>query len=1071
MLRVTGLLIVCLIGGSEVSAATRVALVVGGGGQEVRAAIDLTTVRLSAVQGVELLERASIDRVLTEQKLTLAGLADAGQAVTAGKLLSADILAVVEIAPDGKGALGVVVFDAKTGLRLWDSAISTGGADKQADGVSDGIKAALKKHAADRDGLRTVGFVAVRNADLPRPMDSFCDSLAQLVERRLVAADSVGVLERQRLEAITGERALPTQAAEKELLGALVHLDLEVRRGPQGEGLRATVLLTDARGKQLGKFTSIVKESDQPAGADALAKGICETLKATPAAGAGDPIREGARFHREGVQLWSFKQEARALRAAESAYALNPSDPAARILLAQYLIVSGGDHLSPARSAPLRIVAKPDAIAAAAGLVRRGIDQRALALSSMPVKNLRTLYSHAYTHIGIDNELGIALGKFAALDTRRLDAESRNHLKEVGAAVEQWLCNEYLETLAVASEREPVLFEQYTNTLVSRSSYLRLSALDAQHFTRKLIAITERWLTVAEKATPAQMGISAPSYLWMMLTQSTQRLGHQVRWSPGPRELELLDGLFDKMEKHKNVLIRQQGRCGHLWVGLMNRTLTPEECRKGYYKAKEEVLQVINDQRTPAPRELVLGYYVQVIQFYLGDPFALREGGKQLLEGYEVWDGMLTNNVLLDKVLRVAPFLSDASVKPARTLALMNRTLELLDNPRIPYYDGDRLRMKGDLLLARANLIAANPELAGKAVNLPWESALAVLDVVDLPGITEFRMPTVAGDQVFVVGLGGPPNREFLQVFRVPLAGGPPRALGRVSIPTRPDIRRKSVSAIPDKITGVQVGARHVFVASATAGFFAFPLDGGPVRAISEGKNLPSEAVESMVLHNERVYAGLDGGYLISLSPETGKFDVLASSRRREKASPFDDGESFTVPYLAADAERQRLIFILQQGRTEQKGANGFWSWDLKTHDFKRLLEIGGSEWALGGTPIRDGRVQLFSGRIAVDFDLASDKHVLLWGWGDPHGPVLLPSNALCQEAFRGHPRVFRDGWVWAEGPFNRFSISEKKQEFLPTPSRKGNAAVGDTNVIVWVDKDRLLFGSSSVLWLLTLKK
>src|SRR5690242_14126067 len=83
----------------EIQAATRVALVVGSRSEGVRTALDLATARVSAMPGIELLERAAIDRVLAEQKLTLAGLADAGQAITAGKLLSADVLAVVEVTP------------------------------------------------------------------------------------------------------------------------------------------------------------------------------------------------------------------------------------------------------------------------------------------------------------------------------------------------------------------------------------------------------------------------------------------------------------------------------------------------------------------------------------------------------------------------------------------------------------------------------------------------------------------------------------------------------------------------------------------------------------------------------------------------------------------------------------------------------------------------------------------------------------------------------------------------------------------------------------------------------------
>src|SRR4051812_12914782 len=90
-----GVLCLLFVTGGNTLAVTRVALVVGTRTEGVRAAIDLATVKVSGMAGVELLERAGVDRVLAEQKLTLAGLAEASKAISVGKLLSADLLAIV----------------------------------------------------------------------------------------------------------------------------------------------------------------------------------------------------------------------------------------------------------------------------------------------------------------------------------------------------------------------------------------------------------------------------------------------------------------------------------------------------------------------------------------------------------------------------------------------------------------------------------------------------------------------------------------------------------------------------------------------------------------------------------------------------------------------------------------------------------------------------------------------------------------------------------------------------------------------------------------------------------------
>ena len=51
--------------------------------------------------------------------------------------------------------------------------------------------------------------------------------------------------------------------------------------------------------------------------------------------------------------------------------------------------------------------------------------------------------AHIRSHVPIDTELTMALIKFAALDPRRLDGESKEQVAAVGAAAEQWLCAEY----------------------------------------------------------------------------------------------------------------------------------------------------------------------------------------------------------------------------------------------------------------------------------------------------------------------------------------------------------------------------------------------------------------------------------------------------------------------------------------------------------------------------------------------------------------------------------------------------------------------------------------------------
>ena len=256
-----GVLASCLILAAPVGAETRVALVPGGGGgDQVASVVDLGLVRLSADKQVTLLERREIDRILTEHKLTLAGLTDATKAIAIGQLLSVDVFAVVESGVQGQGVLGLVVFDAQTGLRLADETLA-GDLEAAAGQVADAVRGALAKRRRVADGLRPVCVVSVRNADLPREMETVCQSVGVLVERGLSKSPGAAVLERRRLEHVNRERQL-AGSPQRQLWAGLVLLELEVGRDEAGTGLRGTALLTDVDGHRLHKVTAATPRQD-----------------------------------------------------------------------------------------------------------------------------------------------------------------------------------------------------------------------------------------------------------------------------------------------------------------------------------------------------------------------------------------------------------------------------------------------------------------------------------------------------------------------------------------------------------------------------------------------------------------------------------------------------------------------------------------------------------------------------------------------------------------------------------------------------------------------------------------
>jgi hypothetical protein len=71
-------------GGPAQAKPVRIALVAGGGQEAVRDVLELAQAKLSGAKNIELLERAVVDRVLAEQKLSLSGLVDESTAVIHG---------------------------------------------------------------------------------------------------------------------------------------------------------------------------------------------------------------------------------------------------------------------------------------------------------------------------------------------------------------------------------------------------------------------------------------------------------------------------------------------------------------------------------------------------------------------------------------------------------------------------------------------------------------------------------------------------------------------------------------------------------------------------------------------------------------------------------------------------------------------------------------------------------------------------------------------------------------------------------------------------------------------------
>jgi hypothetical protein len=178
----------------------------------------------------------------------------------------------------------------------------------------------------------------------------------------------------------------------------------------------------------------------------------------------------------------------------------------------------------------------------------------------------------------------------------------------------------------------------------------------------------------------------------------------------------------------------------------------------------------------------------------------------------------------------------------------------------------------------------------------------------------------------------------------------------------------------------------------------------------------------------------IKNGYFVAFDPAAERCTVLASSQRKEKRTPFDDGPAFSIPYLVADPPRDRVLFLLYQGlpATANK-TDGLWEYSAKSQTFTQRINLWRHANLNVGTDSRAGRIVLsgFIGTYLVFFDLESNKASLI---SEPYpiGPDLkTPDLKKRHERFDAYPYLCQDGWVWTVRPFGRKSVDGTKREIF----------------------------------------
>jgi len=281
-------------------------------------------------------------------------------------------------------------------------------------------------------------------------------------------------------------------------------------------------------------------------------------------------------------------------------------------------------------------------------------------------------------------------------------------------------------------------------------------------------------------------------------------------------------------------------------------------------------------------------------------------------------------------------------------------------------------------------------------------------------------------------------------------------------------------------VTIPAVGEQQVFVGT-DKGIFVFPLEGGTAQHITTAEGLPTDHVTSLACLDGKLYAGLDGGYLIAYDLMTSECQILASSRRREAKNGLDNlSPTPGIEFMMPDSDRHRILFTVSLG-TLCAPQLGLWQIDVTTGQVTQLVRLYSPPWWTG--LIGDGTVLIRvygnagpcggSNDGIVSYEIATGRTRLLSDFGEkkpagpqtpvPEGIVRLPWVAL-------PPHIFVDGWLWfANG---RVSTNAAGLEYFPT-SEETQGAIPNAwkSFHLLRDRGQMAIVGPNGIWLLTLKK
>ncbi|MBN1975426.1 MAG: hypothetical protein JW787_17450 [Sedimentisphaerales bacterium] len=290
--------------------------------------VSLLEVELSQKKGIQLLERAAIDKIIEEQKLNASGLLDRNTAIKIGKLLRADAFIILSLESQMKDANDLVrvrISETAHGLRLADFFEQSEKLNpRQAiERIVQKIENVLNKINQPDEKLIPVGIVDIHRVELGEQYKMLERILPTILSVRLSLEPQIIMLEREDLKVLLNEK-LQTEGEDSQFWNSAILIDGYIRS--TDDQLEMHLNLKQATGDTIKSFT-IEVEPNEPAVAIAQATTeIIQQLQNSPPSTKWNPELEAEAFYKQGQMLSFHGRYEKAVNLFETAHALQPQN-------------------------------------------------------------------------------------------------------------------------------------------------------------------------------------------------------------------------------------------------------------------------------------------------------------------------------------------------------------------------------------------------------------------------------------------------------------------------------------------------------------------------------------------------------------------------------------------------------------------------------------------------------------------------------------------------------------------------------------------------------------------------